>query len=54
MKRTEPKQKGCLFVDVSGGESKVQCSKEQHFKEAWNGRSTNQGKLEVIKQKMKE
>ena len=54
MKRTKPKRKGCPFVDVSGGESKVQCCKEQHFTEAWNVKSINQGKLEVIKQEMKE
>ena len=27
----EPKQKQCSGVDVSGGESKVQCCKEQYY-----------------------
>ena len=54
MKRTEPKQKGCPVVDVSGGESKIQCCEEQHCIEACNVKSMNQGKLEVIKQEMKE
>ena len=42
-----PKQKRCSVVDVSGGESK-----EQYCIRTWNLRSMNQGKLEVIKQKM--
>ena len=37
-------------MDVTGGESKVQCCKEQHCVGAWRVRSTNQGKLEVVKQ----
>ena len=32
--------------------SKVQCCKEQYCIETWNIRSTIQGKLEVVKQKM--
>ena len=32
--------------------SKVQCYKEQHCIGTWNGRSMNQGKLEVVKQEM--
>ena len=32
--------------------SKVQCCKEQYCIETWNVRSLNQGKLEVVKQKM--
>ena len=36
--------------DVSGGESKLQCCKEQYYIGTWNVRSVNQGKLEVIKQ----
>ena len=43
----EPKWKWCPVVDVSGGESK-----EQYCIRTWNLRSMNQGKLEVIKQKM--
>ena len=39
-------------VDVSGGESKVQCCKEQYCIGTWNVRSMNQGKLEVGKQEM--
>ena len=39
-------------MDVSGGESKVRCCKEQNFIGTWNVRSTNEGKLEVIKQEM--
>ena len=39
-------------MDVSGGESKVQCCKKQYCIGTWNVRSTNQGKLEVVKQEM--
>ena len=39
-------------MDVTGDGSKVQCCKEQHCIGTWNVRSTNQGKLEVIKQEM--
>ena len=39
-------------MDVSSGESKVHCSKEQYNIETWNVSSMNQGKLEVVKQKM--
>ena len=38
--------------DVSGGESKLRCCKEQCCIGTWNVRSTNQGKLEVVKQEM--
>ena len=37
---------------MSGGESKVQCCKEQYCIGTWNVRSMNQGKLEVVKQEM--
>ena len=37
---------------MSGGECKVQCCKEQYCLGAWNVRSVNQGKLEVVKQEM--
>ena len=39
-------------MDVTGDRSKVQCCKEQYCIETWNIRSMNQGKLEVVKQKM--
>ena len=39
-------------MDVSGGESKVQCCKEQNCIGTWNVRFMNQGKLEVVKQEM--
>ena len=48
----EPKQKRCPVVDVSGGESKVQCCKEQYFIGTWTVRSMNQGQLEVVKQEL--
>ena len=46
---TEPKQKQHPLVDMTGDGSKVQCYKEQYCIGTWNVRSTNQGKLEVIK-----
>ena len=49
---TEPKQKQYPFLDVTGDGSKVQCYKEQYCIGTWNVRSMNQGKLEVVKQKM--
>ena len=39
-------------MDVSGGETKVQCRKEQYCIGTWNVRSMNQGKLDVVKQEM--
>ena len=47
----ESKWKQCPVVDVSGGETKVQCCKEQYSTGIWNVRFMNQGKLEV-KQEM--
>ena len=47
-----PKQKQCSFVDVSGGESKVQCCKEQYRIGTWKVRSMNQDKLALVKQEM--
>ena len=38
--------------DVSGGESKLQCCKEQYYIGTWNVRSTNQGKLDMVRQEM--
>ena len=49
---TEPKWKQCPVEDVSGGESKVRCCKEQYCIGTWNVRSMKQGKLEVVKQEM--
>ena len=49
---TGPKEKHPLVVYVSGGDSKVQCCKEQYFLGTWNVRSMNQGKLEVVTQEM--
>ena len=39
-------------MDVSGDKSKLQCCKQQYCIGTWNVRSTNQGKLEVVKQEM--
>ena len=48
----EPKQKQNPDVDVTGDRNKVRCCKEQYCIGTWNVRSTNQGKLEVVKQEM--
>ena len=45
----ERKQKQHPAVDVSSGETKVRCGKEQYCIETWNVRSVNQDKLEVDK-----
>ena len=45
-------QKQHPIEDVSGGESKVQCCKEQYCIGTWNVQSMNHGKLEVVKQEM--
>ena len=50
--RMEQKQEQHPVVDATGYRSKVQCCKEQYCIGAWNVRSMNQGKLEVIKQEM--
>ena len=39
-------------MNVSGGESKVQCYKQQYCIGTWNITSMNQGKLEVVKQEI--
>ena len=39
-------------MDVIGDGSKVQCYEELYCIGTWNVRSMNQGKLEVVKQKM--
>ena len=41
----EPKCEQCPVVDVSDGENKVWCCKEQYCKGIWNVRSMNQGKI---------
>ena len=48
----DPKQKQYPVVDVTGDRSKAQCYKEQYCIGTCNVRSMNQGKLEVVKQKM--
>ena len=45
----EPKQNQHPAVDVTGDGSKVRRCKEQYCTGAWNVRSMNQGKLEVVK-----
>ena len=50
----EPKQKQCLVVDVTGDRSKTQCCKEQYCMGTWKVRSKNQGKLEVVNEKVKQ
>ena len=49
---TESKQKQHPVVDVTDNGNKVWCCKEQYCTGTWNVRSMNQGKLEVVKQKM--
>ena len=39
-------------MDVTGDGSKVRCCKEQYCIGSWNVRSINQGKLEVVREKM--
>ena len=46
----EPKQKQYPVVDGTGDRSKVRCCKQQYCTGTRNVRSTNQGKLEVVKQ----
>ena len=48
----EPKKKQYPVADVTGDESKVQWCKEKYCIGTWNVRTTNQGKLEVVKQEM--
>ena len=48
---TEPKQQPPV-VDVTGDGSNVRCCKEQYCIGTWNVRSLNQGKLDVVKQKI--
>ena len=46
------KQEQHSVVDVSVGESKVWCCKEQYCIGTWNVRFINQGKLDKVKQEM--
>ena len=46
------KQKQHPVVDLTGYASKDRCYKEQYYIGAWNIRSMNQGKLEVVKQEV--
>ena len=39
-------------MDVTSDRSKIRCCKEQYCIGTWKARSTNQGKLEVVKQEM--
>ena len=48
----EPKQKQHPTVVVTGDRIKVWRCKEKYYIGTWNVRSTNQGKLEVVKQEM--
>ena len=47
-----PKQKWCSVVNVSVGESKLWCYKEQYCIVTGNVRSMDQGKLHVVKQEI--
>ena len=49
---TEPKQKQQPVVEVTGDGNKVRCCKEQYCIGTWTVRSTNQGRLEVVKWEM--
>ena len=49
---SQRKKKKYPAVDVSGDRSKFQCCKEQYCIGNWNVRSMNEGKQEVVKQKM--
>ena len=48
----DTKQKHHPVVDVTGDGSKVRCCKGQYCIGTWTVKSTNQGKLEVVKQEM--
>ena len=47
-----PKKKWHSVVNMSGGESKVWCYKEQYCIGTWNVSSMNQGKLDKVKHEM--
>ena len=44
-----PKENQPSVVDMSDGESKVRCCKEQYCIGTWNVRLMNQGKLDVVR-----
>ena len=48
----DAKRKQYPVVDVTGDRSKVRCCKEQYCIRIWSVRSMNQGKLEVVREKM--
>ena len=50
--RTPWISRGWTSADGTGDRSKFQCCKEQYCIGTWNVRSTNQGKLQVVKQEM--
>ena len=50
----EPKEKQHPSLNVTGDGSKVRSYKEQYCIGTWNVRSMNKGKLQVVKQEMKE
>ena len=52
--KVEPKQKQHPVENVTGDGSKAQHCKEQYCTGTWNVRSMNQGKLEVVKQEIRE
>ena len=52
MKGCSQSKNNTPVVDGTGDRSKVRCYKEQYCIGAWNVRSVNQGKLEVVKQEM--
>ena len=52
MKRWSQSKNNTQMVDVTGDGSEVQCCKEQYCIGTWNVRSTNQGRLEIVKQEM--
>ena len=47
-----PKENQPSVVDMSDGESKVRCCKEQYCIGRWNVRSMNQGKSDVVRLEM--
>ena len=50
MKRlSQSRYSQCPVVDVSGGENKAWCCKEQYCIATWKVRSTSQGKLEMAR-----
>ena len=51
-KGMDTKQKQHPVVDRTGDRRNVRCYNEQYCIGTWNVRSTNQGKLEVVKQEM--